>query len=122
MPFYQVLARKAVRWNTRGNIGLVVGATYPAELADVRTIAPNLPILLPGVGAQQGDVNVALEAGLDARGGGLIVSASRAILYAYREGDGEPSRDYSQAARAAAQSVRDAINSARSVKTTRAGL
>jgi orotidine-5'-phosphate decarboxylase len=111
VPFYQAVASQAVRWNTQGNVGLIVGATYPAELAAVRAIAPDLPILLPGIWAQQGELQAAVAAGRDARGGGLIVSASRSILYAYKEG--EPSKDYAQAARDAAAALRDAIEEAR---------
>ena len=107
-PLYQVVARQAVHWNDRGNLGLVVGATYPAELAAVRAIALDLPILVPGLGTQQGDLAAAVHAGLDARGSGVLFNASRSVLYAYREaGSGE--QRYAQAARAAALALRDAI-------------
>ncbi len=106
-PLYETVARKAKEWNTGGNVGLVVGATYPAELRRVREICRDQLILLPGIGPQGGDLEAALDNGLDGRGGGLIVSASRQVLYASR------SEDYPDAARAAALRLRDAINAAR---------
>jgi orotidine-5'-phosphate decarboxylase len=83
-----------------GNVGLVVGATFPEALAAVRVRAPSLPILLPGVGAQGGAVQPAVAAGLDARGRGLLVSSSRGIIYAH-----DPA--------AAARELRDRVNAAR---------
>jgi orotidine-5'-phosphate decarboxylase len=97
----------AVTWNTAGNVGLVVGATYPEQLAEVRAAAPDLPILVPGVGAQQGDLEAAVLAGLDANNAGLLINASRAISYA------SSGPDFQDAARAAAQSLRAQIESAR---------
>ncbi len=97
----------ANKWNTAGNVGLVVGATYPEQIAEVRTAAPTLPILVPGVGAQGGDLEVAVRAGLDANRAGLLVSASRAISYA------SSASDYQDAARAAAESLRTQIEAAR---------
>jgi orotidine-5'-phosphate decarboxylase len=95
-------------WNRTGQLGLVVGATYPEELARVRHRAPTLPLLMPGVGAQGGDAAATVRAGWRARDGRtvgpIIVSSSRAILYATR---GE---DFAAAARAAASSLRDEIN------------
>ncbi|MEX1158359.1 MAG: orotidine-5'-phosphate decarboxylase, partial [Thermomicrobiales bacterium] len=90
----------ANQWNTAGNVGLVAGATYPAQLAEIRAAAPTLPILVPGVGAQQGDLAAAVRAGLDSKRAGLIVSASRAICYA------STGPDFQDAARAAATSLR----------------
>ena len=102
---YERIARLAAStWNRPGQLGLVVGATYPAELARVRALAPSLPILVPGIGAQGGDVQASVRAGCDAQGAGLVINSSRAILYA---GSGE---DFAQAARAAAQRTRDEIN------------
>ena len=100
LTLYQRVARLASAWNTRGNLGLVVGATHPQALASVRQQAPELWILAPGVGAQGGDLPAALRAGLRADGLGLLVPVSRAI---------------SQAAdpRAAAQALRDEINRVR---------
>lgn len=105
-PLYQRVARLcAGAWNGNGQVGLVVGATFPAELAKVRALAPDLPILVPGIGAQGGDVAATLAAGRDQRGQGLLLSSSRAILYA---GEGE---DFAQAARLAALETRTLIRS-----------
>ena len=102
---YQIIAEKAARdWNAKGNVLLVVGATYPEELAEIRAIAGDMPILVPGVGTQGGDVAAVVANGATAVGTGLIISASRAVLYA---GGG---KDYAEAARSAAQKLRDAIN------------
>ncbi|MGB6604352.1 MAG: orotidine-5'-phosphate decarboxylase, partial [Steroidobacteraceae bacterium] len=95
---YQLVAELAVqRWNARGNCLLVVGATYPRELGEVRAIVGDMPLLVPGVGAQGGDVAEAVRHGQDARGTGLIVSASRSVLYA------AGGADFASAARAAAR-------------------
>jgi len=105
---YQVIAELVARqWNTRGNCMLVVGATYPRELADVRSIVGDMPLLVPGVGAQGGDVAAAVHAGQTADGTGLVISSSRGILYA-GSGDG-----FAAAARAAAAALRDQINASR---------
>jgi orotidine 5'-phosphate decarboxylase subfamily 2 len=79
---YLAVARRAPTWSAYPNIGLVVGATYPAEMAAVRAAAPNAPFLIPGVGAQGGDVDAAVAAGLDSKGGGILVSSSRGVFYA----------------------------------------
>ena len=81
---YERVARRAAAWSDdfHENVGLVVGATYPAELARVRALAPTLAILLPGIGAQGGDLEAALRAGLDDERRGLLVSASRSVIYA----------------------------------------
>ena len=105
---YEHLARLAAGpWNVSGELGLVVGATFPDELARVRTLAPRLPLLVPGVGAQGGDVNATVRAGLDADGYGLVINSSRAILYAGQ------STDFADQARKAAVATRDAIRAAR---------
>lgn len=105
---YEHLARLAAGpWNVNGELGLVVGATFPDELARVRALAPRLPLLVPGVGAQGGDVNATVRAGLDADGHGLVINSSRAILYA---GKGT---DFADQARKAAVATRDAIRAAR---------
>jgi orotidine-5'-phosphate decarboxylase len=102
---YEHVARLAARrWNTNGQLGLVVGATYPNELARVRAIAAELPLLVPGVGAQGGDVRAAVQSGQNARGDGMVINSSRAILYA---GHGE---DFAAAAREVARRTRDEIN------------
>ena len=82
-PLYLALARRvAADWNQRGNCGLVVGATYPEELRRVRGAVGDMAILVPGIGAQGGDLRGTLEAGLDSNGQGLVISVSRSILYA----------------------------------------
>ncbi len=104
---YEHVARQAQGpWNRNGQLGLVVGATYPEEIARVRQLAPTLPLLIPGVGAQGGDAAATVRAGLTAEGP-IIVNSSRAVLYA---SDGE---DWKEAARAAAQATRAALNAAR---------
>ena len=109
---YEHLARLAQGpWNLNGQLGLVVGATYPAEIARVREIAPTLPLLIPGIGAQGGDARATVHAGLraDAHGvsGPIIVNSSRAILYA------SSGADYVNATRHSARSSRDVLNAAR---------
>jgi len=103
-PLYEQVARKALEWNTRENVGLVVGATYPEQLMRVREICPDLPLLIPGIGAQGGDLALTVKYGADSRGQRAIISSSRQILYA--SGD----RDFAQAARREALKLRDAIN------------
>lgn len=105
---YLVVAQLAAqRWNSRGNCLLVVGATYPEELAQVRALVGDMPLLVPGVGAQGADVAQAVRSGQTADGTGLIISSSRAILYASQ---GE---DFASAARAATEKLRDEINASR---------
>ncbi len=105
---YETVAERAARdWNAGGNCLLVVGATYPQELARIRELAPDLWFLVPGIGAQGGDVEAAVKAGMNAEREGLIVNSSRAILYASQ---GE---DFAEAAFAAARATREAINAAR---------
>lgn len=80
-PLYQVIAQKiADDWNTNGNIGVVVGATYPSELEIVRKIIGDMPMLIPGIGAQGGDIK-GLKNALDSGGKGIIVSSSRSIIF-----------------------------------------
>jgi uridine monophosphate synthetase len=81
-PLYQHVAALAQSWNTNGNLGVVVGATHPQALAAVRRLAPDLWILAPGVGAQGGDLQAALQAGLRADGMGLLVPVSRSVARA----------------------------------------
>ncbi len=107
-PLYQhVAAKVASEWNTNRNCLLVVGATWPAQLRDVRTIVGDVPLLVPGVGAQGGDVEAVVKNGCTGDGTGLLISSSRAILYASR-GD-----DFADAARAATLSLREQINRCR---------
>jgi orotidine-5'-phosphate decarboxylase len=106
---YERVARLAATdWNRDGRLGLVVGATFPGELARVRELAPDLPLLVPGIGAQGGDVAATVAAGSDAGGAGMMINSSRAILYA---GTGE---GFADASRQAAQQTRDQINRYRS--------
>jgi orotidine-5'-phosphate decarboxylase len=104
-PLYQVVARNVAQsWNAHGNCGLVVGATYPAELKHVREIVGDMPLLIPGIGAQGGDVAATVKAGRDSRGWGMIINASRSIIYA-SEGP-----DFAKAARRATLALDGAIN------------
>ena len=104
--FEHLAALAQTEWNKNGQLGLVVGATYPEEIARVRELAPTLPLLIPGVGAQGGDADATVQAGL--RSDGLIiVNSSRAVLYA-SGGD-----DFAAAARRAAQQTREQLNQAR---------
>ncbi len=106
-PIYLHVARRvADEWNSIGDCGLVVGATYPDELARVRAVVGDLPVLVPGVGAQGGDVGATVAAGSDSGGLGMVINSSRAILYA-SAGD-----DFEQAAAREAAATRDAINAA----------
>jgi orotidine-5'-phosphate decarboxylase len=107
MPLWQSVALQARDWNSRGNVGIVIGATYPAQLAQARSLCPEMPILVPGIGAQQGALAESVRAGLDARGAGIIVSASRGVTYASK------GPDFAEAARAAALKLRDEINAHR---------
>jgi orotidine-5'-phosphate decarboxylase len=105
---YQVVAQLAAeRWNGRGNCALVVGATYPRELAEVRALVGDMPLLVPGVGAQGGDAAQVVQQGQTRAGTGLIVSSSRALLYA------SSGADFAQACRTAAESLRRQMNAAR---------
>jgi orotidine-5'-phosphate decarboxylase len=113
-PLYEAVAELAKAWDTRSNVGLVVGATYPEQLERVRAICPDMPVLLPGVGAQEGDLARSLDAGLDANGAGLIVAASRSVLYT-SSGAADPS-----AARDAAEALRSAIEDHRLAARARA--
>lgn len=103
-PLYRHVAERAAReWNSLGNLVLVVGATYPEEMSILRRTHPEIPFLVPGIGTQGGDLEATLNAGLDAKKQGLIISSSRAIAFAGDAG----------AIRHAAQHLRDEINSLR---------
>ncbi len=108
MPLYQAVAKKSSGWNKAGNIGLVVGATYPDELKTLRLACPEMPFLIPGAGAQGGDIKQVVSYGMDKRKAGIIINSSRQILYASRD------KDFAQAACNAAQKMRDEINLYRS--------
>src|SRR5687768_7488185 len=104
-PLYQHVAETVAReWNGHGNCALVVGATWPAQLREVRAIVGDLPFLVPGVGAQGGDVEAVVANAKTADGTGLLVSSSRAILYA------SGGKDFAEAAAQAAMALRDEIN------------
>lgn len=108
-PVYRYIARRAATWNEAypATLGLVVGATWPEQLREIRQDAPSLPILLPGLGAQGGDLDASLAAALRPDGTGVLCSVSRGIMYA-SSGD-----DVADAARAAASGFRDRINAVR---------
>jgi orotidine-5'-phosphate decarboxylase len=103
-PLYEVVAQKAKEWNVHGNIGLVVGATYIEELKAIRQLCPEMPLLIPGIGAQGGDLASTVKYGIDAQGGNAIIAVSRQILYASQ------GKDFAQAAWHNAQELRDNIN------------
>jgi orotidine-5'-phosphate decarboxylase len=108
---YEVVAEMAAtRWNARGNCALVVGATYPRELAQVRTLVGDMPFLVPGVGAQGADVQAVVTNGQSLNGDGLMVSSSRGILYAASD------ETWVEAARTATRKLRDQINQHRKIK------
>lgn len=101
----QVAARAASAWNGNRNVGLVVGATWPREIAAIRRLAGDLPLLIPGIGAQGGDLQAVLKNGLTTGGAGLIINISRAIIYA-----GAQDEDFAEAAGRAAESWCGEIN------------
>lgn len=101
---FEVVAEKVSRWNTGGNLGLVVGATYPEELKLIRERFPDILLLIPGIGAQGGDLAAVVSCGVDAGRQRTIINSSRQILYASR-GD-----NFARAAGQAAQELRDKIN------------
>ncbi len=102
---YETVARKAAHeWNGNGNVLLVVGATYPGELREIRSIVGDMPLLVPGIGAQGGDVQSAVTSGKTGAGTGMIVNSSRGIIYA------SGGKDFAEAARASAIKLRDEIN------------
>ena len=103
-PLYEHVADKAREWNANGNIGLVVGATYPDELGRIRELCPAMSLLVPGIGAQGGDLPTVVRRGTDKSGTNVIINVSRKVLYASHESD------FAGAARAAAGALRDEIN------------
>ena len=102
---YEQVALRAAQWNTAGNLGLVVGATYPQELARVRELAPGMPILVPGVGVQSGQLETSVSSGLDSDHPNLLISSSRGITYASRR-----PQDFGHAAREAALRLKERID------------
>jgi orotidine-5'-phosphate decarboxylase len=105
---FEIVAQKASQWNTYGNIGLVVGATYPEELKLIRQSHPAMPILIPGIGAQGGDLALAVRYGVDGKGERAIINSSRQIIYASK------GKDFAEASRRAASELREQINQFRS--------
>lgn len=101
---FEIVAAKASQWNKNGNVGLVVGATYPEELKLIRERYPEMPLLIPGIGAQGGDLELTISYGVDAHGEKAIINSSRQIIYASKKDD------FAQAAHDAATSLRDNIN------------
>ena len=105
MALYEWMAIRASQWNTRGNVGLVMGSTYPEQLRVVRASCPGMPILIPAVGTQGGDLESSVRFGLDAAAFNILISSSRGITYASPD-----SSDFAEAARQAASQLRDRIN------------
>jgi orotidine-5'-phosphate decarboxylase len=103
-PLFEIVADKVSQWNTNHNLGLVVGATYPEELKSIRQSHPDIPILIPGIGAQGGDLALAVRYGVNSQGRGIILNSSRQIIYASRD------RDFRPAAWRSASMLRDEIN------------
>ncbi len=106
-PVYLRVARAAVDWNADDNVMLVAGATFPEELARIRDVVGDMPLLVPGIGAQGGDLRAALLAGLDQKGQGLVINASRSVLYAGAD------EQFAAAAETAARDARNAIRDSR---------
>lgn len=108
MPLYQHVARLVTqKWNTNGQCALVIGATFPDEIKAVRDIVGDMPLLIPGIGAQGGDLTATMNAGQTSNGQGVVINSSRAIIYA------SSADDYADAARQAALSAQTAINQLR---------
>lgn len=107
-PTFLRVAEAARRWNRHGNLMLVAGATYADDLRRIRQVAGAVPLLVPGIGAQGGDLAAVLEAGLDNHGRGLVINAARSILYA------DDGAAFAEAARRSARDLRDAIRDGRS--------
>ena len=104
MPLYLNMAMSCREWDTKGNLGLVVGATVPEQLQEVRAACPDMPLLIPGVGAQGGDLEEAVRQGVDSRGRAALINSSRGIIYA------SSGADFAQAAGREADKLRTSIN------------
>jgi orotidine-5'-phosphate decarboxylase len=104
IPFYEKVVRTAKKWNVNKNIGLVVGATHPRELKTIRQIVPEMPLLIPGIGKQGGDLKSAIRDGCDKNGQLAIINASRSIIYA------SSGKDFAEAARAEAKRMVEIMN------------
>ncbi len=103
-PLFEIVSLKASQWNKYGNIGLVIGATYPEELRIIRQNHPDMPLLIPGIGAQGGDLALTIKYGVDIHGEKAIINSSRQIIYASKQ------KDFAEAARQAALELRNEIN------------
>ena len=104
MPLYRNMAIACREWNTKGNLGLVVGATAPDQLREVRAACPAMPFLIPGVGTQGGDLESAVRLGTDSRGRAALINSSRGIIYASN------GADFADAAAREADKLRESIN------------
>lgn len=114
VPLYQCVAMYvALRWNQYKNCAVVVGATYPDELREVRKLVYDMPILVPGVGTQGGDVEKTVAAGIDSRGQGMIINSSRGIIFASK------GADFAEAARQETLKLRNMINQCRAAPAAR---
>lgn len=113
LSLYQVVARNVSQdWNYNGNCCLVVGATYPEELAEVRRIVGDMPILIPGIGAQGGDLEATVRAGRNSKNQGMIINSSRGIIFASK------GSDFAEAARIETRKLHDAITACLADRTT----
>jgi len=111
MTMYEYVAKQVSQsWNENGNCMLVVGATYPEEMKKVRSIVGDMPFLVPGIGAQGGDVEKTVKAGLDSKKRGLIINSSRGIIFASK------GKDFADKAREEALKLRDEINKFRNLE------
>ena len=104
MPLYRNIALACQKWNTNGNLGLVAGATVPEQLAEIRTACPTMPLLIPGVGVQGGDLEAAVKQGTDSRGRAALINSSRGVIYA------STGVDFADAAAREANKLRESIN------------
>jgi len=111
-PLFELVALKASQWNTYGNIGLVVGAAYLEELRLIRNSHPGMPLLIPGIGAQGGDLASVVRYGVNDKREGAIINSSRQIIYASK------GKEFAQAARRVASSLREQINNYQSTPTS----
>lgn len=107
VPVYQRVAQRVSQWNSAGQCMLVAGATYPEELGEIRKLVGDMPLLVPGIGAQGGDLAAVMQHGVDRHGTGLLISSSRGILYAGSD------EHFADAAGSAAEQLKDAINELR---------
>ena len=117
---YEVVAQLAQSWNENNNVGLVMGATYPDEIRKVRAICPDMLFLIPGIGAQGGDLRATVCNSLNARGSGILINVSRQIMYRSRKISGgmKTDKETIKAMKSEARNLRDDINRFREMQTT----